>query len=1037
MADKAQSTDVSKAVLIVGAGIGGMGSAMLLAEMGYKVYLLDRAPGIGGSMHLLDRTFPTDSCGLCIMAPVQPAYCPTLECDLHPHIEILPYADLERLEGEPGAFQATIHHWPRYVDVERCNRCGQCALVCPVPRPSEYEEELHLEKAIYRPPSRAVPDAFVIDKTYCTECGRCVEVCPTEAIDLNNERSLLEGRRSQIEVGAVILSPGFTPFDARLKGEYGYGLYDNVLTSIQFERMISPAGYTQAHIVRPSDGTPPRRMAFIQCVGSRDNRRPEAGRLCGQGYCSAVCCMYTAKQVGVAKELRPDLDITVFYIDIRTFGQDFERYFNRVAALPGVTYRRSMVSSVKQLVGSGDLRLTYVAESGNLREEDFDMVVLAVGFAPPTGFQELGRHLGVELNEYGFCLAHSFAPNHTSRPGVFVGGSFREPKDIPETVIEAAGASASAARFLSARDGRPLRPPAPEEKKEQDVSEEEPRIGVFVCACGQDADQVVDVEAVAAQAQTLPGVAFSRVVADACEPEGLKQIEMAIKESELNRVVVAACSPRLYRARFEGVMREAELNPYLLERVNIREQCAWVHQEDHKAATVKAEDLVAMAVTTAGFNRALQPAHITPTRSALVIGGGLAGMTAALHLAEQGCHVHLVEREAELGGTLRRVRYVLEGERTDTFLQNLIAQVEGSELISVYKRAEVQEVKGYKGQYQSVVALADGEIKQLEHGAIIVATGGQEAKTEEYLYGREPRVVTQLELEEMLSASGEQQTKIDSLRSVVMIQCVGSRDEERPYCSRVCCSQAIKNALKIKELNPQVNVFILHRDVCTYGFRELYYQQARDAGVIFIRYEPTNKPKVTPGQVPGTLEVPGTLQVAVTDPMVGRDLTLEADLLVLSTGIAPHDNQALAKVLDVPLDEDGFFQEEHNKVRPLDSTRAGIYLCGLAHSPRFIDETICQASGAASRAVALLSQPRLEDKGLVVAVNERRCSGCGLCISVCPYRAREMDEEKHVARVVELLCQGCGICMAACPNKACSLQNLTTDQVMAMLEAVL
>ncbi len=1011
MADQAQSTDTGKAVLIVGAGIGGMGSAMLLAEMGYKVYLLDRAPGIGGSMHLLDRTFPTDSCGLCIMAPVQPAYCPTLECDLHPNVEILPYADVERLAGEPGAFQVTIHHRPRYVDVEKCNRCGECALVCPAPRPGEYEEELRLEKAIYRPPSRAVPDAFVIDKACCTECGKCVVVCPTAAIDLN-----MEGSRSQIEVGAVILSPGFTPFDARLKGEYGYGFYDNVLTSIQFERMISLAGYTQARIVRPSDGKPPRRMAFIQCVGSRDNS-------CGAGYCSAVCCTYTAKQVGVAKELRPDLDITVFYIDIRTFGQDFERYFDRVAALPGVTYRRSMVSSVKQLMGSRNLRLACVAENGNLREEDFDMVVLAVGFAPPPGFQELGRRLGVELNEYGFCVTHSFAPNDTSRPGVFVGGSFREPKDIPETVIEAAGASARAARFLSVRHGRPSRPAIPEEEKEQDVSDEKPRIGVFVCACGQDTNQALDVDAVAAQARTIPRVAVSRVIPDACETEGLKQIEMAIREGQLNRVVVAGCSPRLYRSRFEDVMRQAELNPYLLERVNVREQCAWVHQEDRQAATAKAGDLVAMAVTRAGFDQALQPAHITPTRSALVIGGGLAGMTAALHLAGQGYHVHLVEREAELGGQLRHVRHTLEGEPTDRFLQDLIAQVEGNELISVYKRAEVREVGGYKGQYQSVVALADGEMKQLEHGAIIVASGGQEAKTEEYLYGQDARVVTQLELEEMLAAS------VEGLRSVVMIQCVGSRDEKRPYCSRVCCSQAIKNALKIKQLNPQANVFILYRDVRTYGFREAYYQQARDAGVVFIRYEPTDRPKVTPKTE--------RLQIAVADPMLGRELTLEADLLVLSTGIAPRDNQALAEVLDLPLDEDGFFQEEHHKMRPLDSTRAGIYLCGLAHSPRFIDETICQASGAASRAVALLSRPRLEDKGLVVAVNERRCSGCGLCISACPYGAREMDEEKHVARVIEMLCQGCGACMAACPNKACTLQNLTTNQVMAMLEVVL
>jgi len=1015
----------NSAVLVVGAGIGGMEAALLLAEVGHKVYLLDSAPGIGGSMHLLDVTFPTDSCGLCLMLPNQPAYCPPIECSLHRNIEILSYAELESLSGEPGAFTATIRHKPRYVDAEKCNNCGLCVEICPEERPHPYEGDLAPQKAIYRPPTRAMPDTYVIDMEYCTRCGQCVEVCPTDAIDLD----MPEGR-SEIEIGAVLLSPGFAPFDARLKGEFGYGFYDNVLSSIEFERMVSLAGSTQARLKRPSDGKLPRRLAFIQCVGSRDNN-------CGAGYCSSVCCMYTAKQVSVAKKLDPDLEVTVFYMDIRAFGKDFERYFDDVQSQPGVTYRRSMVSSIHQYQQGRNLRLNYVGEDGSLREEDFDMVVLSVGFAPPEGFQKLGQALGIEQNEYGFAVTGDFTPTLASRPGVFVGGAFREPKDVPETVVEAAAAAGEVARLLAN-----AQPPTsilhssssilhPLSSILRDVSDEEPRVGVFVCHCNGGLDGLIDTAQVAAHAQKLWGVALAQVVEDACAPEGLAVIEKAIADDQLNRVVIAGCSSRLYIAEFEGLMARAGLDPRLMERANLREQCAYVH-DDPDAATAKAQGLVAMAVAKLAEMRGLEALAAKTSQPVqqrvLVIGGGLAGMTAALNLAGQGIAVDLVERESELGGQLRHIRYLFGPEADpQAFLESTIAQVEDNDLISVHRQAEVKRLEGSKGSYRSVVRLADGEKVELEHGAVIVATGGQEAKPQEYLYGQDPRVLTQRELEKRL-ADGKWQMA-DGKWQVVMIQCVGSREPERPYCSRVCCTQAIKNALQIKEQSPETDVYILYQEVRTYGFREQYYQQARDRGVAFIRYELPDKPQVSADG--------DRLQVRVTDPILKGELALDADLVVLSVGIAPNDNHALAEVLEVPLNEDGFFQEDHPKMRPLDFTRAGIFLSGLAHSPRLLDETIAQASGAAMRAAALLAPAEFTDRPEAVTVNERLCSFCGLCVSACPYEARVMDYESRVARVIDVLCQGCGNCAMVCPNKATQQKAFEPRQLMAMIDAAM
>ena len=1007
-------------VLVVGGGIAGMAAGMHLAELGIEVYLLDTAPAIGGSMHLLDHTFPTNSCGICLMLPRQPAFCPTFECETKENLHLLPYAEVAGVAREGRLSQVTIRHKARYVDVERCNGCGDCAAVCPEARSHDHEGWQAPVKAIYRPPGlRSVPDAWVIDMETCTRCGACVEACPTGAIDLE-----MEDRREVLAVGAVLLAPGYAPFDARVKGEYGYGVYDNVLSALEFERMASLAGSSVAHLARPSDGGAPKRVAFVHCVGSRDN-------LCGAGHCSSVCCMYTAKQVALAKELDPELEATVFTMDLRAFGKDFEAYLEGVQALPGVRYLRAMPSSVYQRQQTRDLAVTYVGEAGLLREETFDLLVLAVGFAPPEGMQAVARELGVGLNEYGFARTGGYHPTRTGQPGVFVAGAFREPKDIPETVAEAAGAAAEVAGYLAERTTEEGRGKAEEGQGTtgglRDVSDEEPRVGVFVCDCSGELAPI-GVQELAAWTRDLPGVALARVVPEGCSPEGRAAMGAAIEAEGLNRVVVAGCSPRLFEGEFGAMMRDAGLDPRLLARASLREQVLYPHQDNGTDLTLKARALLGMTVAglraMAGVEALALGTSQALTRRAVVVGGGAAGLAAALGLARLDVPVDLVEQGSSLGGQWRRIHYQADGSNPQAALAELLAQVEGEERIMVHLGAEVRDFQGKPGQYQTVIAANGGE-ETVDHGVLVVATGGGPAATEEYLYGQDPRVLTQRELEEQI-ADGT----LATVQRVVMVQCVGSREPARPYCSRVCCTQAVKNALKLKEMKPGLEVYLLYREVRTYGFREAYYEAARDAGVVFLRYELPDKPAV---RAEGD-----RLAVSLVEPVTGQPLELAADLLVLSVGIEAGAEGVLAGKLGLELNGDGFFQEEQAKMKPLDlqgkNGGGGLYVAGLAHSPRFLEETLAQGQGAAMRAAAFLAPGAVADRPTSVWVNERLCSFCGLCEEACPYGARVMNQDTRVADVDYALCQGCGVCAVVCPNKATLQKTLEHKQLMAAVD---
>ncbi len=853
----------------------------------------------------------------------------------------------------------------------------------------------------------------------CSECLACARACKAGAV--NHE--MVEEIR-ELEVGAVILTPGVDLYDAGLKEEFGYGRYANVLTSIEFERMLSASGPFAGHIQRPSDGQEPRRVAWIQCIGSRDSS-------CNQNYCSSVCCMYATKEAIIAKEHAAQIEPTIFFLDIRAFGKGFDAYYEAARNEHGIRFVRSFVSSLKEDPATRNLRLAYAQPDGRVVEEEYDMVVLSIGLVASPAAQALAARLSVDLNRYGFAQTTEFDPVQTSRPGIFVAGAFRGPKDIPETVVESSAAAATAARLLApARDTltrRKVYPP------EIDVRFDEPRVGVFVCHCGINIGSVVDVPSVVEYARSLPGVAYAEQNLYTCSQDTQAKITETVREHGLNRVVVASCTPRTHEPLFQDTIREAGLNSYLFEMTNIREQDSWVHKASPEIATAKARGLVSMAVAKAQRLRPIYRPSIEIEHSALVIGGGASGLVAALTLAGQGFPVTLIEREGELGGNLAHIHYTLQGSDVQQFLRDLVQEVQAHPGIRVYTHTQLLEVGGYVGRFSSRLHRADEErVEEISHGVIVVATGAEpyQPRAGEYLYGEHPGVLTQRELEEALvqDPSGTVNTPAGPA-SFVMIQCVGSRDEERPYCSRICCSVAVKNALRIKDQNPHARVTVLFRDIRTYGFQEEYYEEARRRGVVFLEYEPESKPHVA--------AYGDRLQVQVNSPGLDR-LTLSADRVVLSTGIVPReDNAVLAQMLKVPLTQDQFFLEAHVKLRPLDFAADGIFLCGLAHSPKPIEDAIAQAQGAAVRAATLLSKDRLEAQAIVAQVNPRLCKGCGLCVAICPYDARNLNEETHVAEVIEVLCQGCGACAVACPNGATQHLGFEKVQIYAMIDQAL
>lgn len=840
----------------------------------------------------------------------------------------------------------------------------------------------------------------------CSECYQCSEVCLANAV-LHEDHA----REENLSVGAVILAAGYELAMISQAGEYGHGRYPNVVTNLEYERMLSASGPSGGHPERPSDGRKPKRIAWIQCVGSRDSNH-------NRNFCSSVCCMAAVKQALISREHDAECDAAIFYMDIRAQGKDFDRYVLRAGDSYGVRFIPSMVSQVFQNPETKNLTIEYFDRNTlEHKQEEFDLVILSVGMKPSQNALSLTQQLGIERNSYGFVVPNQELPTHTSRDGIFVCGSLDGPKDIPEAVTEASAAAASAAVLLA--EYREPEPPSRSSVVMRDTLLEEPRIGVFICHCGRNIAGVIDVDALCEYAKTLPNVEVAEHFLFTCSTQTQERIKEVVREKWLNRVVVSACSPRTHEPLFRETLLQSGLNKYLFEMANIRDQCAWVHGHEPEKATAKARQLIQAAVGRVALLEPIEESvtHVVP--QALVIGGGLAGMTAALSLADQGIHTTLVEKGPKLGGMAREIHHTLEGLSPRYLAESLVPRVKMHRNITLYTGAEVRNISGGPGHFQGTIIQDVGSLSA-DFGAIIVATGGEPYRPTEYFYGEHPAVVTQVELEKRLFAS---QSELPN--TTVMIQCVGSRQDDFPLCSRICCSAAIKNAIQLKRRNPKASVSILYRDIRTFGFKEEYYKKARDLGVVFLRFDPEAPPDVQVEE--------GMLKVRAFDAESQMDVEIKPDLLVLSAGIRPRaEASQVAKMLKLPKMQEGFFLEAHPKLAPLDFSSAGIFLCGLAHSPRFMEETLAQAKGAACRAAGLLLQKEIHTSAIVAEVDRDRCAACLVCVYTCPYNVPHVDAEG--ASVIDpRSCQGCGTCVSECPAKAIVLKHYTDSQVIAQV----
>ena len=1001
--------DPTGAVLVLGGGIGGIQASLDLADSGFKVYLVERQGAIGGTMAALDKTFPTNDCSMCILSPK------LVECGRHLNIEVLTNSELLGIGGGPGAFTATVLREPRYIDPLSCTGCGECAKKCPVGLPDMFNRGLNGKKAVFRLYEQAYPPSFEIDMQNCRKCRLCEKTCSAGAVDFSMQPETLN-----LSVGAVIACPGFEAFDAGLLANYGYGAFPNVITGMEFERILSASGPYQGRLIRPSDGKEPRSIAWIQCVGSRDTHRVH------NNYCSSVCCTYAVKEAVVAKEHSgSQLGTTIFYIDIRTHGKGFERYYERARTCHGV---RFVKSEIHRIYRDSDENLTLrYAENGKIREEVFDLVVLSVGMVQGSANREMAKRLGIELNEHGFCATGVFSPVCTSSPGIFAAGAFTGPKDIPETVMGASAAAAEVSALLAPSRHKLAR--ARSYPPETVPTGGKPRIGVFICHCGINISSVVNIAEVKAYARTLPNVVFVDDALFSCSQDNQRNIRDCIAAHRLNRIVVAACTPRTHEPLFMETMREAGLNKYLFEMANIRDQCSWVHRDQPEMATRKAKDLVRMSVAKARLIEPLTQTRLGVNRSALVVGAGIAGMVNALTLASLGFGVHLVESSSSLGGNALKLHSTIEGMDVARFVAELSERVSNEPLITLHTDTRIKDVRGFVGNFTTTLESTRGPgLTEIGHGVAVIASGGEPYRPDGYLYGQHPGVFSLLELE---GALARRNPAILGAGNIVLMQCVGSRDSERPYCSRTCCSKSVKLALELVRACPGAKIFVLYRDIRTYGFLEQYYLEAREKGVHFLQYDPERKPVVEAVVRDGSARV----RVTLTDQILGEELSVDADILGLATAIVPAPGaRELAGLFKVPLNEDGFFMESHIKLRPVDFPSEGVFVCGLAHSPKLIGESIIQAKAAASRAAVILSRDSIEAGGTVSFIDRRKCRACGLCVDLCPYGAIEIVEDGSAAAVNEALCKGCGVCASSCRSGAAEVMGFTDNEIFSMIQ---
>lgn len=1004
-----EKTQTNNKVLVVGGGMGGIRSALDLAESGRDVVLIDKAYSIGGLMTRLDRTFPTNNCDLCTLSPH------LSESGRKLHIELLTMTEVSQLEGEAGDFTATLTTKPRYIDMDKCTACGQCH--------EKFPEAVRFTPGLdHRAPTcmrypQATPYAFSIDLERCEDVDALVKSCPTGAIDPNETETV-----QKLSAGSIILAPGAELFDPTVLDTYGYGVHPNVVTSMEYERILSATGPTNGQLLRPSDGKAPQKIAWIQCVGSRGVQEGCVA------YCSSACCMYALKEAIVTRERFSDaIETTIFYMDMRTFGKDYELYYQRAKNEFGVRLVRSRPHSVVSENGGGNLEIAFLPEDGGqAQSEVYDMVVLTTGFRITPELRELAGRLGIDLNEHGFARTRSFDPVATSKPGIYVCGLFESPKDIPETMIQASAAACSAGGDLN-----PLRIVAKSEEElppERNVLGEDPRIGVFICDCGLDIGGVVNVPKLVDFAASLPNVAFAEAIGHGCSKESLGVIQQRIEDKGLNRVVFGACSPRTHEMLFQDTLRKAGLNKYLMEIANLRDQDTWVHASQPDVAAQKAKELLKMAVFSVRLAHPLADHTLPMHKDVLVVGGGVTGMEASLSLADMGFRVYLVERSGQLGGNARNIRKTLEGEDVQAYVKGLIERTESHDQIQVLTQSLIVDHTGMAGAFRTGVQFGPQMFyRPIRHGITILATGALANRPREYLLDEHEAVMTQRDLDNLLEDRAD---KVQSWNNVAMIQCVGSRVPENPNCSRVCCQAAIKNALRILDINPQARVYVLYRDMRTPGFEEDYYRKARERGVIFVNYGLESKPAVKAnGQ---------GVTVSFRDPIVGRQIQLPADCLALSTGFIADEESTedLGTIFRLPRTQDDYFLEDHVKLRPVDLPIPGFFVAGTAHSPRSIRDSVAQAKAAAGRAQTFLARDTINLGAVVATVDKDKCASCLICVRACPFDVPFINAEGY-SEIDPAKCHGCGTCAAECPAKAIQLMQYEDDQILAKLDGLL
>ncbi len=996
-------------VLIIGGGVGGIRAALDLAEAGRDVVLIDRSASIGGLMTKLDRTFPTNNCDLCTLSPH------LSETGREHHIELMTMTELMNLEGKIGNFTVTLTTRPRYIDMDKCTACGDCH--------EKFSDCVKFEPGLdHRAPTcmrypQATPQAYSIDLEKCKDTDGLVDVCRSNAIMLDDTE-----KTRTIEVGAVVLATGADLFDPSVLDNFGGGAYPNVVTGLEYERIMSASGPTLGSLVRPSDNKQPEKVAWIQCVGSRGINKADVP------YCSGVCCMYALKEAIVTKErFQDNIDTTIFYMDMRTSGKDYERYRNRAENEYKINLIRSRPHTITQDPATKNLLITYTLDEGSKNiTETYDMVVLSTGFRPSDDMTALARKLGIELNAHHFAGTSSFSPVETSRPGIYACGISESPKDIPETMVQASAAACMASGSLDILEHLPV--PKEEDTPEKDVKGQEPKIGVFICDCGFNIGGVIDVGEIEDFAKDLPNVTLSAVVGHGCSRESMRKIESSIKENGLNRVVIGGCSPRTHETKFQDMIRRAGLNKYLLEMANLRDQNTWVHKHNPDLATRKAKELIKMAVASVALRHPLTDHLLPVNKNILVVGGGVSGMNSALSLAEQGFKVYLVEQADTLGGLAKKVNRTLAGDDVQDYLQDLIDKTVDHENIEVLTGTTIVDHKGMPGMFTTGVQIAPRMYyRQIKHGAAIIATGAMPNRPAEYLLDQHEAVMTQMELDSVLEHQPE---TVKAWDHIVMIQCVGSRTPENPTCSRICCQTAIKNALRIKDKHPDSHIFVLNRDIRTSGFQEDYYREAREKGVIFVRYTPDQKPVVK--------EDGKRVTVAFREPILEKQIQISADCLVLSTGMIANDEatEDLAMIFHLNRNDDGFFLENHIKLRPVDLDVPGFMVAGTAHSPKDIRESIAQAQAAAGRAMTFLAKETINLGAGVAKVDGEKCAACLICVRACPYDIPFINAEGY-SEIDPAQCHGCGTCAAECPAKAIQLMQYEDDMISAELNGLL